>query len=119
MVLVADTPLKVAVTVTCSSDEAAVDEALKDAEVVPDATVTDAGTDRSGLLLLSETTLPPPLAVVDKVTVQAVALPPSKVAGEQSTDDTPFAEAVMVNWTEDPFQLAVNTAVLFPGAAFT
>jgi len=119
MVLVAETPPRVAVNVTSSSDEAGVEETLKDAEVVPEATVTDAGTDRSELLLFSETTFPLPIAVVDKETVQAAADPPSRVAGEQSTADTPIGAALRVNWTEEPFQLAVSTAVLFAGAGFT
>ena len=55
--------------------------ALKLAELAPDATVTDAGTGRAGLLLETDTTAPPLGAVLESVTVHAVLAPGPMLLG--------------------------------------
>ena len=69
--LVLDTLAKVAVTTAVWLDETALAAALKLAVVPPEETVTEAGTARAGLLSDTLTTVPPPGAACDKVTVQA------------------------------------------------
>jgi hypothetical protein len=56
--------------------------ALKVAVVLPERTVTEAGTVRAGLLADSVTVAPPPVAADEIVTVQVELEPESTLAGE-------------------------------------
>lgn len=61
--------------------------AVNDAEVAPDATVTEAGRVRSVLLLVSVTFEPPDGAAALSVAVQVVVPPPFTVPGLQTSEE--------------------------------
>jgi hypothetical protein len=118
-VVIWETPPKAAVTAACSSDAGVPDTALKDAVVAPDAMLTLGGTVRSGFVLVNEMTFPFPVAAALKVTIQAAVAPGSRFAGEQVREETTVGPELSVNWIDNPFQLAVSTAVLLAGAGLT
>jgi hypothetical protein len=62
--------------------------ALKVAPVAPEATVTDAGTVRTELLLVNVMEAPPLGAACVRATVQVVDESDPRLAGVQSTDET-------------------------------
>ena len=61
---------------------------VKVAEVAPEATVTEEGTDRAALFSDSETTAPPLGAAVDRPTVQVVFDPAFTLDGLQVKEET-------------------------------
>ena len=83
---VSDVPLYVAVTVALWSVAAPGLVAVKFAAVNPDATVTDGGTVRLGLLLDSDTATPAAGEAAFKVTVQVADALPCREAGLQDSD---------------------------------
>ena len=62
--------------------------AVKAAEVAPEPTVTEDGTDRAALLSDSETTDPPLGAAFDRLTVQSVFDPPLTLEEVHASGDT-------------------------------
>jgi hypothetical protein len=62
--------------------------AVKVAEVAPEPTVTEDGTERAELLSDSETTDPPLGAAFDRLTVQVAFDPPFTLAGLQVKEET-------------------------------
>ena len=62
--------------------------AVKFAEVAPEATVTEDGTERAELLSDRETTEPPLGAALDKLTVQVVFDPAFMLLGLQAKEET-------------------------------
>jgi hypothetical protein len=85
--------------------------ALKVAEIAPAATVTDAGTVTTAVLLLRPTAAPPLGAAWVKVTVQVVVLPEPSVAGVHVTEITPAPARTERDELSTPFKVAVTFAV--------
>jgi hypothetical protein len=85
--------------------------ALNVAVVVPAATVTDAATGSTGLLLDRATEAPPVGAAVESVTVQLVAEPEFRLLGLQLSDETRAAATrftvALFDWL---FSAAVSVA---------
>lgn len=67
--------------------------AVKFADVAPDATVTEAGTDSAVLLLESATVAPPEPAACDNVTVQMEVPPELRLDGEHDNRLSPVGAA--------------------------
>lgn len=87
---------------------------VKLAEVAPEATVTDAGTDNAALSLEKLTANPPEEAALFKLTVHVVDWPDSKADGEQfNVERITGATALRVNVLDMPDLVAVNNAVWF------
>jgi len=86
--------------------------AVNVAVAAPEATVTDAGTVRSPLLLLMLTSAPPLGAPCESVTVQLEALLLLRLAGEQETE-TRVAEMLSDTLAvcDTPLYVAVTVAV--------
>ena len=87
--------------------------ALKVAELVPAATVADAGSVRYELLSESATTLPPAGAAWFNVIVQVVDEPELTLAGLQVKPDTAGATKLTLVTCEAPFRTAVIVALWF------
>ena len=87
-------------------------EALKVAEVEPSDTVTDAGTVRVGLVLVSVSMAPPVGAGWVRVTVQAVEELGPRLAGSQASVETSTgAVRLTVALAELPLVLSVAVIV--------
>jgi hypothetical protein len=67
--------------------------AVKLADVAPDATFAEVGTDSAGLLLESVTVAPPEPAACDNVTVQMDVPPELRLEGEHDTMLSPVGAA--------------------------
>jgi len=87
--------------------------ALKVAELVPAATVADAGSVRYELLSESATTLPPAGAAWFNVIVQVVDEPELTLVGLQVKPDTAGATKLTLVACEAPFRTAVIVALWF------
>ena len=74
--------------------------ALKVAEVAPAATVTDAGTVSTALVLVSVTTAPPAGATLVKVTVQVLEALGPRLAGQANDDTSTDATRLTVAFAE-------------------
>jgi hypothetical protein len=85
---------------------------VKVAELLPDATVTDAGTVRVPRLLDRPTTAPPVPAALVKVTVQVELVPVPTLAGLHDTPLTSggFTRAMLAVFELEP-RVAVTVAV--------
>ena len=70
--------------------------ALKVPVVAAAATVTDAGVVSSGLLLDTETAVPPAGATLVRVTVQPLIAPEARLEGLQPSEDKPGGVSVIV-----------------------
>jgi hypothetical protein len=105
-------PLREAVTVAVWSLEIVPAVAAKFAELLPDATVTDAGTVRVLRLLNRPTTAPPVPAALVKVTVQVELAPVPTLAGLHDTPLTSggFTSAMLAVFELEP-RVAVTVAV--------
>ncbi len=83
-----------AVSSTGEGELTATEETLKLAEVLPDATVTLAGTVAFAELLDSATTNPPEGATFESVTVPVEEVPPTTVVGKTDSELTDWANPV-------------------------
>jgi hypothetical protein len=94
--------------------------AVKVILVKPAGTITDAGTPRAELLSLNVTAYPLPGAALVNPTVQVEEAPEITVDGEQASEER-TAGATSENETvaEEPFSVALNTALASPVTAAT
>ena len=111
MVPVCELPFNVAVMMAVWFDVKLPAVALKVAEMAPAATVTDAGTVTTAVLLLRPTAAPPFGAAWVKVTVQVVVLPEPSVPGVHVTEITPAPARTERDELSMPFKVAVTFAV--------
>src|SRR5215471_4553189 len=110
---VTDAPLYIAVIVTIVPALTVAVDIAKVVVVVPSATVSEAGTLATAVLLLvSVTTVPPAGAAVDSVTVPVLVAPPTRLAGLSVTEPSDAADTARVagegSWSES---LITNPAV--------
>jgi hypothetical protein len=85
--------------------------AVNDTELVPSATVTDAGTVTTVVLLVMLTAAPPAGTVPLNVTVHVVVPPELSDAGEQINELTPAAAPMESDACCEPFRVAETFAV--------
>src|SRR5215472_13357584 len=111
MVPVCELPFNVAVMMAVWFDVKLPAVALKVAEMAPAATVTDAGTVTTAVLLLRPTAAPPFGAAWVKVTVQVVVLPEPSVPGVHVTEITPAPARTERDDLLMPFKVALTFAV--------
>jgi len=111
-----ETPLAVAVNCTVTAAVTVPAVATKVALLLPAGTVTDPGTVRFALLLLSETVTPPPDAAAVRLTVQVLV---PAATSEPGTQLSPASCAgpcegttVRLKVCELPFRLAVSCTVI-------
>jgi hypothetical protein len=100
MEAVSDAPLKVAVTTAVWVLATAPAVARKVATMEPAATVTDAGSVNTGVLLESVTTTPPEAATLDSVTIHVEVAPELRLVGAQESEvrvtEEPAGDTVML-----------------------
>lgn len=106
-----DAPFIVAVKTAVSAAVMAPAAAVKEAAVPLAGTVTEAGTETSGVLLASATTVPPAGAGWFRITVQVVALPEVSWVLVQAIPTGPTGTvSANTKLTEIPLKLAVTVA---------
>jgi hypothetical protein len=115
-VVVWETLPRLAVTTACSSTAGVAAVTGKMPADDPGATVTVEGRVKSGLVLVSDSTIPLPTAAAASVTMQVPVVPGSRFPGAQEREIMSGGTTVKVNDRETPFRLAVRTAIEPVGA---